>query len=206
MNNGIQVVVFDCDGVLFDSVKANTAYYNRILNRFGRPPMNDAETVQAQMQTADEVIAMLFSDPRAFKAAQDFRAEMGYEPFIELMEMAPDLKPVLSRLRKRFRTAIATNRADTMARVLSVFELSADFDLVVTSLDVERPKPHPDELLKVLDHFGVGPETALYVGDSPIDQEAARAAGMIFVAFANPALDADHHITRMDQLEPILDA
>ena len=33
----IKVVAFDCDGVMFDTTKANIAYYNQILDHFDRP-------------------------------------------------------------------------------------------------------------------------------------------------------------------------
>ncbi len=35
----IEVVAFDCDGVMFDTINANMAYYNKILEHFGRPAM-----------------------------------------------------------------------------------------------------------------------------------------------------------------------
>ncbi len=201
---GIQVAAFDCDGVLFDTVRANTAYYNAVLAHFGRPPLTPEQFDYTQMHTADGAIAHLFGDGAAFEAAQAFRREMGYERFIARMEPAVDLKPVLSRLRTRHRTAIATNRSDTMTRVLEVFGLRDYFDLVVTALDVPRPKPHPDQLHRILDHFGVGPGEMLYVGDSLLDQQAAQAAGVPFAAYGNPDLSADFHVDRFTQVEALL--
>jgi len=60
------------------------------------------------------------------------------------------------------------------------------FDLVVTSLDVERPKPHPDSLLKILAQFKAAPRQSLYVGDSEVDEKTARAAGVPFVCLPQP--------------------
>ena len=52
-----------------------------------------------------------------------------------------------------------------------------------------RPKPAPDVLLRGAELLGCAPAEALYVGDTPIDVEAARRAGMRSVAVlaSNPA-------------------
>ncbi|MBW1841164.1 MAG: hypothetical protein JRI75_05165, partial [Deltaproteobacteria bacterium] len=49
----IVVVAFDCDGVMFDTTRANMAYYNRILNHFGKPDMTPEQFSFAHMHTAD---------------------------------------------------------------------------------------------------------------------------------------------------------
>ncbi len=56
----------------------------------------------------------------------------------------------------------------------------------MTIRDVPRPKPHPDLLLKALAHFDVPPDQALYVGDSDLDRQAARGAGVRFLGFRTP--------------------
>ena len=39
----LEFVIFDADGVLFDSTESNTAYYNAIFARVGEPPMSPLE-------------------------------------------------------------------------------------------------------------------------------------------------------------------
>jgi len=200
----IAAVAFDCDGVLFDTVRANTAYYNRILSEFGKPNLTPSQFEYVQMHTADKAIAHLFPSPTDFEAAQAFRRKMGYTPFIPEMEMADGLRDLLGWLRRGFRTAVVTNRSDTMARVLTEFGLEDAFDQVVTALDVTRPKPHPEPLLKALAAFDLPPDRMLYIGDSPLDEQAAAAAGVRFAAFGNDALKADYHVTRMMEIQSIL--
>jgi HAD superfamily hydrolase (TIGR01509 family) len=122
------------------------------------------------------------------------------------MAMEPDLPPLLDWLRPRFKTAVATNRTDTMEQVLGHYDLARRFDLVVTARDVPRPKPHPDGLNRILDVFDLAPGSMLYVGDSPLDAQAAAAAGVRFAAFRNRALPADHHLTRLGQIRELLGA
>ena len=206
MMNVTKAVIFDCDGVMFDTVKANTAYYNRVLHHFGQPEMTPAQFDFIQMHTVGESISFLFGDNESIQAAHAYRNMMGYEPFYNLMEIEPDLKPLLKKIGSRFKIAIATNRSDTIGRVLEVHGLDGYFDLVISSLDVPRPKPHPDPLLKVIDYFNIGPHQAIYIGDSELDQQAAQAAGMPLVAYRNRSLTADAHIDRLNELETLLDS
>lgn len=202
---GVKAVIFDCDGVLFDSAEANRAYYNRIRSHLKHPEMTEEQFAHAHMHTVDEVLARFFPEPRDLEAALSFRKSISYRDFFRYMEMEPHLIALLKRLRPRYKTAIATNRSDTMAPILAEFELESHFDLVVTSLDVPRPKPAPDELLRVLDHFDLTPMQALYVGDSSLDEMAAEAAAIPFVAYRNRSLAADRHIDTLREMEAFLD-
>lgn len=200
------MVIFDCDGVMFDTTKANTVYYNTILGHFGRPPMNDSQVAFIHMHTVHESVAYLLGDdPDMIKTAQAFRERMPYEQFLEQMEMEPDLIPLLDHLRPRFKTAIATNRTDTMDRVIAAFDLAGRFDLVVCAHDVEHPKPAPDSLNRVLAHFGIPPEQAVYIGDSELDERAARAAGIRFIAYGNPSLPAHRHVRRLGEVAALVE-
>ncbi len=79
----IKVVAFDCDGVMFDTMKANMAYYNKILDHFGRPAMTTEQFAFSHMHTADQSIANLFNDMESFEAAQAYRKNMSYLPFLK---------------------------------------------------------------------------------------------------------------------------
>jgi HAD superfamily hydrolase (TIGR01509 family) len=202
--NPVTIVAFDCDGVMFNSEKANTAYYNRILNHLGRPALSREQFAFVHMHTVDEALAHLLPHRDMLEEAHRFRKETGYFEFIRLMEIEPGLKDLLRDLRPRIKTAVATNRTDTMPHVLKEHELVGTFDLVVCALDVLHPKPHPEMLEKILTHFGAAPDEMLYVGDSQLDALAARAAGTPFAAYRNRDLEADYHITRLLAIKDIL--
>jgi HAD superfamily hydrolase (TIGR01509 family) len=200
----VKAVVFDCDGVMFDTVKANTAYYDHILRHFGKREMTPEQFAYTHMHTVDQALAYLFDDADQLAQAREFRQQMSYLPFLHFMEIEPGLKKLLRHLKPCYHTAVATNRTDTMNRVLRRHGLEEAFDLVVTALDVANPKPHPDQLNKILDHFALTPDQMVFIGDSELDAAAARAAGVAFVAYANRRLVADFHIDRLRQLEDIL--
>jgi phosphoglycolate phosphatase len=201
----IRVVAFDCDGVMFDTEAVNKSYYNQILVHMNKPELDSDQFAFVHMHTADEAVAYLFPDKLEAAEANTYRKQMPYLPFLEKMEIEPFLKPLLHRLRPEYPTAIATNRTNTIQTVLEAHDLTDLFDLVVSAWDVDRPKPYPDPLNKILDYFSIEPDQLLYIGDSELDQIAAEAAGAILVAYNNPSLRSDFHITSLREMEQILD-
>lgn len=200
----IRAVIFDCDGVMFDSRQANIHFYNHLLSRFALPPMTEDKVPFVHMRTAEESVHHLFQGTPFGEEAQQYRKQMDYSPFIRDMVMEPGLKELLARLKPGYGLAVATNRSNTIGPVLEVFGLKEFFDIVVSSLDVEHPKPHPESLLKIVKFFGIRPAQALYVGDSSVDYETALQAGVPFVAYKNGDLDALVHVqSLMDILEVI---
>jgi HAD superfamily hydrolase (TIGR01509 family) len=170
----------------------------------GRAEMTPAQFAYTHMHAVQDSIAHLFPDPAERDQAHACRMRIKYEQFIPIMRMAPYLKPLLQNLRRRYKTAVATNRTDTMPRVMSDHGLEGYFDLVVSAADVRRPKPHPEPLLKILDFFEVSPREMIYVGDSEVDRLAAAAAGIPLVAYRNRELAADFHVDDMQALETLL--
>jgi phosphoglycolate phosphatase-like HAD superfamily hydrolase len=194
-----KLIIYDCDGVLFDSKAANEAFYNHILSRFDMPPLQQRQLEFVHVSTAPQAVDYLFQSSPLREEAQAYREGMDLRPFIPLMRMEPNVREVLTRLRPGHRTAIATNRGVSMPFVMKDHELGGLFDLTVSSLDVREPKPHPECLLKILRHFTAEAGDALYVGDAEVDRLVAQRAGVPFVAYKNPGLEAVHHI--QDHLE-----
>ena len=200
-----RVVAFDCDGVLFDTEQANRVYYSNILQHFGRPAVTEEQFAFVHMHTVFESLAYLFPDEKTLAAVHVFRKTMDYQQYLGYLTVEPHLVSLLEKLKPQFKTAIATNRTDTMNRLLAKFDLDGYFDLVVTASDVERPKPHPDALIKISDHFQISSNQVIYIGDSQLDELAAKAAGMPLVAYRNPELSAAYHVNHLNELEGLLD-
>ncbi|SCY33664.1 HAD family hydrolase [Desulfoluna spongiiphila] len=200
----IRVVAFDCDGVMFDTEETNRIYYNTILDRFGMPSLSDEQFRYVHMATVGQALDYLFEGRVDMGEVRAATAAFDYASLIPHMKMEPSLIRVLTTLAPRCKRAIATNRANTMEAVLAFHGLSDLFELVVTSMVVEHPKPAPDQLHKIMDHFDVAAHEILYIGDSTTDQLAAQAAGVPFVAFGNPELTADAHMDSLDEIPPLL--
>ena len=138
--------------------------------------------------------------------AQAYRMEMDYAPFIKDMVMEPGLMELLEILRPRVGLAVATNRSNTIGEVLKRHGLESYFDIVVSSLDVKNPKPHPESLLMILRHFEIGPDQAVYVGDSLVDLQTAESAGVPFVSYKNKGLETPWKATNLLEIRVILEA
>jgi phosphoglycolate phosphatase-like HAD superfamily hydrolase len=207
--NGVRAVIFDCDGVMFDSREANAAYYNHLLSRFNLSQLGEEELDFVHMHTNRESIVYIFSRrggegrrylPEVLESLQG----IDYSAFLGHMKIELHLKEILGYLRPLYRTAISTNRTTTMPLILERFGLVSCFDLVITALNVEHPKPHPESLWKILGTFKLEPHEAVYVGDSLIDQMAAQDADITLVAYCNPMLKAAYHIQSLLELKDIL--
>jgi HAD superfamily hydrolase (TIGR01509 family) len=192
----LKVVIFDCDGVMFDSREANRQYYNLLLKRFGRPAMDADELDYVHAHHVMDSLRYIFRRyPDDLEAADNFRKSLDYRPFLDFMIMEPDLKDFLHVVRRRCKTAISTNRTNTMAAVLDIFGLASLFDIVVTAMDVANTKPHPEALQKILEHVNASPEEGIYIGDSMVDREHSANMGIKMVAFKNAALPAEYHVS-----------
>lgn len=190
----ISCVIYDCDGVLFDSLDANRRLYNHICAAMGRREITEEEMDYCHTHTVFEAIHFLFSeDEAAEKRALDFwRNRVDLKQFVEYLVMEPNLLETLEAIRQRkIITAIGTNRTTSMKHIMERFKLWPYFDMVVTALDVERPKPSGEMVEKILSRFSLQKEEVLFVGDSDIDKRTAEASGVRFVAYKAAHLSED---------------
>lgn len=189
----IKAVIYDCDGVLFDSFEANFAFYTQVMERFGKPPLDrgDADAMRILHTYCNkDVLAYLFSGDDRLDQVRAFCASIEYRKLFPLMVMEEGLRETLEALKGRVELAICTNRASSMEALLETFGLDRYFSCVMTAARVANPKPHPEPLFKLLEHYSIAPDQALFVGDSEVDRQAADAAGVPFVAYrgAMPAM------------------
>ena len=184
-NDKYKAVIYDCDGVMFDSFEANFAFYERIMCHLGRKlERHDRETSRILHTYANrEVLAHFFPAPADFQEAVRFAGTLDYLDLVPLMVMEEGFTETLDLLRENYHLAVCTNRSSSMEAVLETFGLTSYFGCVMTASRVANPKPHPEPLFKVLDHYGIAPGEALFVGDSAVDHQAATAAGVPFVAY-----------------------
>ena len=178
-----RIVLFDLDGTLIDSgpiILASMQHAVRTVLGREIPPEELGMTIGgqgivAQMQAidvdhADELLA-------AYKEHNDGLHET-LEAFDELVALLPGLKAQGRRL-----GIVTAKRHRTVGLALDRFPALADaFDVVVGFEDTERHKPDPDPVLLAVERLAGTPAESAYVGDSPFDIGAAKAAGVYAVA------------------------
>ncbi len=201
----IKAVIFDCDGVMFNTARANRLFYDELLEYFGKKPLTDEQFTEVHMYTVAKALEYLFPELENLDKVKLRLKEIGYDKFIKYMDMEKGFKELLKQLKENaYIRGIATNRTNTMEKVLTDYNLKDEFDIVVTASDVESPKPAPDQLIKIMDHFKIKGEQILFIGDSRFDELAASNAGTLFAAFKSPSLNALFHFDNMNQIGELL--
>ena len=200
----IELVCFDADGVLFNSDRANVAYYNAIFAHVGEPRLSRDEEVAAISYAAIEMFARRArGDAEKLARMHSYAKVIDNTQFFAMFTVQPNLRSFLLALKPRYRLGLATNRSATVPTLVEHLDLGAVFDAIASVLDNVRPKPAPDILALCLQRAGIDSSRAVYVGDSPIDLEAARAAGIHFVG-VGPRVDHDHRIASIAELPEYL--
>ena len=201
---GLKGIIFDCDGVLFDSRDVNIKYYNMIKDALGLPPMNKEEEEYVHMHSVIESLCFIVPEELHSKLSEA-RQNITYKTLIPYMQMEDGLFPLLQFLKKKkIVCAVFTNRTTTMQLVLEYFNLVHYFDCVISASSVACSKPHPEGIFKILKRFHLSPRDVVFIGDSELDQKAASLAKMRFWSFKNQDLRADMYIPDFNTLHIFL--
>jgi pyrophosphatase PpaX len=189
------VVLFDLDGTLIDSgpiILASMQHATRTV--LGREIAYEelAATVGGQGLVAQ----MRQLDPdRADELVEVYKEHN--DPLHDTLEAFDDLLDVLPELRAGGRRLgiVTAKRHRTVQLALDRFpELGEQFEVVVGHEDTERHKPDPEPVLAALERLGAEPADAAYVGDSPFDIQAAKAAGAFAVAVGWGGIHPDERL------------
>jgi phosphoglycolate phosphatase-like HAD superfamily hydrolase len=193
--DGLRGLVFDVDGVLFDSRASNTSYYNLIREALHLPPLSGDEEEYCHMASTRESLDHIIPPGRREEAEKACLHINYRERILPLLGPEPGLFDALRQLRRwGIRMAICTNRSDSVTDLLRHFHLDAFFCPVKT-VDNSDPKPSPGGLLSIVREWGVAPGQIAFVGDSLVDQQAAAGGGVPFWSFRSRDLSAQVHFT-----------
>jgi pyrophosphatase PpaX len=135
------------------------------------------------------------------------------EPLHDDLEACAGIQDVLVRLRGEGRRlgVVTAKRRSTVALAFARVPLGHLFEAVVGGDETERHKPDPEPLLLGAERLGADPAATAYVGDSPFDVRAAKAAGMCAVAVTwgrihdRSRLEAERPDAIVDRAEELLD-
>jgi len=188
MNNTsprFKAVIYDCDGVMFNSLEANCAFYESVFNHMGiRLDRSDTEMMRIIHTYANrDVLKHFFLEQDRLDEAVRFAGSIDYRKLFPLLKMEAGYIETLDHLKGQVKLAVCTNRSSSMDALLEEFDLAGYFSMVMTASKASFPKPHPDPLNRILAYYGIEPRDALFVGDSAVDQQAAAAAAVPFVAY-----------------------
>jgi len=188
-------VIYDCDGVLFDSLEANTKLYNDLCARVGRGPLREEELRYVHTHTVFEALHFIFGqkDEMEKKALELLRLkQIDLREYVVYLKMEPHLLQTLEKLKEKgILRVINTNRTTSMKYIMEKYDLWQYFEMVVTALDVKNPKPNPESIEKIIQELNLNKEEAVFVGDSDVDQQTAESSGVRFIAYKNREIAND---------------
>jgi len=203
------VVLFDLDGTVIDSGAIILASMRHAAETVVGGTFTDAELMKAVGGPGLEAQMVALDPDRVDELVRVYRAHN--EPLHETLECCAGMDGVLAQLKGEGRRLgiVTAKRRLTVDLAFARLPIEHFFDVVVGGDETERHKPDPAPLLLALERLGVDAADAAYVGDSPFDMQAARAAGLYAVGVswgrihAREALVADADLI-VDSAEELL--
>lgn len=177
-----EAVVFDLDGTLLDTLDDLADSVNFALAAHGLPLRTRAEIQAFVGNGVSRLIELAVpagkSSPEfacvlaLFKEHYSAHAQDKTRPY-------PGISSMLKQLRQNgYRLGIVSNKFRDAVRALNAHYFGGQISVAIGETPDIRRKPAPDTLLCALDELDVHPRQAVYVGDSDVDIETARRAGV----------------------------
>lgn len=185
----LKAVLFDMDGVLFDSMKNHAAAWHEAMKRYNLQ-MSPEEAYLHEGRTGADTINIISARQRK-KEATDEEIENIYETKSEIFNSLPQAErmPGAYELLQKIKGEGLTPVIVTGSGQKSLLErLNKNFpdifrpELMVTAFDVKYGKPNPEPYLMGLQKAGVKANEAIVVENAPLGVKAGVAAGIFTVA------------------------
>ena len=184
--NRYQLIIFDLDGTLLDTLEDLMGATNHVLTQMGHP----TRTIEEVRRFVGNGIRNLMS--RALpEGADEAEISQAFELFLPYYrEHSTDCtKPyegvpeLLARLRTEgYRIAILSNKADAAVQSLCQRYFPGLYDLCRGERAGVAKKPAPDAVYEILNETGVSKDAAVFIGDSEVDVLTAKNADVNLIA------------------------
>jgi pyrophosphatase PpaX len=205
------VVLFDLDGTVVDSggiILASMRHATRAV--LGREIPDEALMAAVGGPGLEAQMLELGGADHTEELVRVYRAHN--EPLHDELEACVGMEDVLVRLRDEGRRLgiVTAKRRATVELAFDRVPLAHLFETIVGGDETERHKPDPEPLLLAAKRLGSDPADTAYVGDSPFDVRAAKAAGMFAVAVTwgriheRERLEAEEPDAIVDEAEELL--
>ena len=210
-----QAVIFDLDGTLLDTLPDIAAAMNTVLKHRGFPTHRSDEFRSMMGWGMPELIRRAAPASVSARDREQMRAELLIEYTRNPVEMTVPYRGIPEILRglrsAGIPLAVVTNKADELVEtVLRGVLPSIDFFATRGFMPDQPAKPDPTATLEVLAGLGVDPSGACFVGDSEVDVETAKNAGMASIGVTwgyrprESLSGADHVADTAEQLAEFL--
>lgn len=172
-----KLVIFDLDGTLIDSYEGIKEALNYAVRKFGKRPWGLKEVKKRVGRGLEILMEEALGKEYVEEGVKLFREKYA-KIFLKRTKILPFVKETIEYLyNKNILLAIASNKpSDFTRRIMEGFGLSNHFKAIYGPFEVEKLKPEPEMIFKILDNLKVDKKDALYVGDMVLDAETAKNA------------------------------
>ena len=180
----ITAILFDMDGLVLDTEKLYTRFWQEAANALGYPMTKEQALGMRSLNRGAGLAKMqsYFGNSVDYDAIRQKRIEM-MDAFVEKegVVLKPGIHELLEYLKLRgIKTAIATSSPiERTVLYLTSVGLEHSFDELVSGYMVEKGKPEPDIYLYAANALGVNPAECMVLEDSPAGILAAYRAGCL---------------------------
>lgn len=179
----LQLLIFDLDGTLIDSSRDIAISTNAMLRHMGRREI-DQNTVNSYVgdgvgMLVQRALAIERSAPE-FAIARDYFIQYYRRHSLEHTRLYPGVRDALGEFQSSgHKLAVLTNKpARISADILDALQVTGHFFRVIGGDTLPAKKPDPVGIETLLEESGVAPHDALMIGDSDVDVQTARNAGV----------------------------
>lgn len=177
--------LFDFDYTLADSSKGIVMSFRHVLDFYKHTGISDEAIKHTIGKTLEDAFSSLtgHTDAETLLAYEDGYIKKADSCMTENTVLFPETIQVLNELKKRGAKLgiISTKHRYCIMELIDLKFPKGFFDIVLGGEDVKQPKPSPEGLLFAMETLDVSLENTIYIGDSTIDAETAKAAGTDFV-------------------------
>jgi phosphoglycolate phosphatase len=196
MRHDFHAVVFDFDYTLADSSRGAVECINFALAEMGLAQVSEeaaCRTIGLSLHETFLTLGEHHEPQRCDEFHQLFvqRAEEVMSRLTVLYESVPAMVETLREGGLRL-AIVSTKYRRRISEVLRREALLHGFEVVIGGEDVEQHKPHPQGLFEAIEKLGCSPASIVYVGDSVVDAELAKRAGVPLIVVLSGVTPKTH--------------
>ncbi|MBI4052529.1 MAG: HAD family hydrolase [Candidatus Diapherotrites archaeon] len=182
----LEAVIFDFNGVIADDLEISLDNFVELAKRHGSMASRQDFVDILPTPTIRKMHLIVETGSDIKDAAQLLKenSEIYAESIREKSVLFPKAEETLIGLAKKFPLALVSNVFKAKFDAAISAKAKECFSFIITSDQMEKPKPEPDALLLAAKKLGVKHENCVYVGDSEPDMIAANKAGMVAIGVA----------------------